>query len=241
MGIVSDDIGTANRIVGFYEYSKALEHLDDFIASATDVELEAADRIVKERDQFAVFVNLSRLLQHKPTRLAETTQVPNDDFLRRGLGWVTAVARVEVQAVMASFTAHREPFSVVEPTEFDGDEYNEVLVDGMRTHFWAFQLDPLWKKELAAKVPSSRTLAYLRRLAMLNGFTRTVVRRMGNEFNPAQANELTRWQLDIQNAGRNLREKVQLAIRGSQLQNAHASAKYRNLLQQCQGLCAGMR
>ena len=241
LGLVADDVGTANRIVGFYEYRKALSNFDKFLEEASHAEIAAADELIRERDEFAVFVNLSRLLpRNHRSKLAEVTR-PDDDFQRRGFRWLTAVARIEVQSIMAAFSSHREPFSVLPSTEFDETEYNEVLLDAMRTHFWAFESDPNWKRELASKVPSSRTLAYLRRLAMLSGFVRTVVQRMGDDFDVEQAAEITTWQENIGNSAKSLHAKVQRAINASQLSNEMDSVQIRSLLKECQGVCASFR
>jgi len=196
---------------------------------------------VKQRDEFAVYVNLSRLIRHKPTNLVEKPLAVNDDFQRRGLRWLTAVARVETHAVRAAFSGHLAPFTVLPPTEFDSDEYDEVLLDGMRTHFWAFQNDPTWRFELASKVPSSRTLAYLRRLAMLAHFVHAVAERMGDQFDIAQATEITSWQRQIRTASRRLTDKVSTAMARSQLRNLKHSTQFRDLLEQCKGACARLR
>lgn len=241
LGVKSDDVGTANRIVGFYEYTKALKHLDEFVRSATDAEIQAADEIIQQRDEFAVYVNLSRLLQQKSTNLGEKPLAKNDDFQRRGLRWLTAIARVEVHAVLAAFSGNRDPFSVLPATEFDRDEYNEVLLDGTRTHYWAFQKDPTWPRELASGVPSSRTLAYLRRLAMLSQFVHAVMQRMGDQFDVGQAAEITSWQRQIRKASEQLTSKVSAAVARSQLRSIRKSTQFHDLLEQCKGACARMR
>lgn len=240
-GLMADDISTAKRIVGFHEYTKSLGHLDAFLATATPTQIAAANEIVKRRDEFSVYVNLSRLNRQKSTDLAEKPTSEDDHFQRRGLAWLTAIARVEVQAVLAAFTARKEPFLVFPPLEFDADEYDEVLLDGMRTHFWAFQNDPIWPIELATKTPSSRTLAYLRRLAMLNAFVRTAANRWEAKFDVGQAAEITSWQRQIRQSGQLLKSKVQTAIAMSQRKNAVASRKFQMLLGQCKGTCSRLQ
>ena len=141
----------------------------------------------------------------------------------------------------AAFSGHRDPFSVMPATEFDSDEYNEVLLDGMRTHFWAFQNDPTWPLEMASKVPSSRSLAYLRRLALLAHFVHAVAERMGDQFDIAQATEITSWQSQIRKSSERLTNKVSTAMASSQLRNLKYSTQFRDLLEQCKGACARMR
>ena len=197
LGIYAADITTANRIVGFHEFTKALDNLQKFQAVASPTELRAANEFVRRRDEFSVYVNLSRLNQTKPTTLVEFPRAADDNFQRRGLDWMTALARVEVQAVLAAFTSHNAPFAVLPPTPRDVDEYNEVLTDGMRTHLWAFQNDPMWAQVLSERTPTSRTLAYLRRLALMNSFANAVTSRIGPQLTKAQADEITSWQLRL--------------------------------------------
>ncbi|MEM7312630.1 MAG: hypothetical protein AAF497_05710, partial [Planctomycetota bacterium] len=44
-----------NRIVGHYEYTQALQRLARFVRIATEVELAAAEQIVRDEKQYQVF------------------------------------------------------------------------------------------------------------------------------------------------------------------------------------------
>lgn len=241
LSIVAHDIGTVNRLVGFYEYRRALHHLDTFLATASPAEIAAADEIVTEHNELTVFVNLSRFVRPGGTGVIEDPAEGVDDFSRRGLAWLTAVARVEVQAMIAAFTSHQSPFSVFPPSDFDQQEYNEVLLDGMKTHFWAFTRDPILPAELVTKLPSARTLAYLRRLVMVRAFSRAVKANMGPQFDLSQAIEMQGWEQELGALQEKLVRKVQSVFAMSQLQTAMGKAAAQQLMQQCRGLCAGLQ
>lgn len=248
LGIVANDLATAIRIVGFHEYSQALQRLDRFLTIASPLELRAADEIVKSRNEFTVFTHLARLepRKSKPTsRRNDIPEVPDqktenkpegDEFERRGLGWITAVARVELQAVLAAFTSHQSPFMVQPPTAFDVDEYENILFDGMQTHYWRLQNDPTWRQELKAATPTTRTLAYLRRLTLLNSFTRAVFARMSSNFDQNQVTELESRLVSISNAGQHLQRKVSLAVNSSPARGTITASEYRKLLRDCQSI-----
>jgi len=55
-----DDPYLINRLVGFLEYSKALEAFDQLAALATSEEMSAIDDIIKSEPEFTVYTNLSR-------------------------------------------------------------------------------------------------------------------------------------------------------------------------------------
>ena len=46
------------RLVGFIEYGKSLEFLDKFFKDAESEEIEIAEEIVDEQNQFAIYTNL---------------------------------------------------------------------------------------------------------------------------------------------------------------------------------------
>src|SRR3569623_1152107 len=78
------DSRTLSRMVGFVEYGQALANLERFIASATPEELELAEQIVGERDDLAVFTNVSRRVEKEPSALSERAEGPADTFQGRG-------------------------------------------------------------------------------------------------------------------------------------------------------------
>lgn len=125
----------AARIVGFLEYGMALQNLDRLVAMASEKELAVVDEIIKDRDEYVVTTNLASQFENEPLR------APQGDNIRRGLGWVMALARVELGAMRAGFSNVRNPFELVPPSRYEFAEYVEIMVDSARTHYLALGND----------------------------------------------------------------------------------------------------
>ena len=178
------------RIVGFLEYSKALEFLDQLAALATPEELEAIDDIVKSEPEFTVYINLARRAEMGRSSLVEQPAGPNDDYARKGFRWVTALARVELGAMLAGFSEQPLPFAAVAGKGYDLAEYKELLLDGAKMHFWALTKDPGFLAIMRQFTPNGTTLAYLRRLNVASAFVYAVAATSGREMNPTQQQEV---------------------------------------------------
>lgn len=181
------------RAVGYYEFGMALLNLEKLIASATREELAAFDALVKDRDEFSVFVNLSRKVPHPPSSLDEEAERPGDNFERRGLAWVTALARIEVGAMLATFTEVREPFRSLAGTGFDHEAYAELIQDGMRSHYWALANDDNLP-QVVRKRPGQDILNYVRRLVMAQAFWQATFQVAADNYSPVQLQELKAWE-----------------------------------------------
>ena len=190
------------RLVGFLEYGKALQLLDALVSRSTIEEIEAFDAIVKERDELAVFTHLSRRVQPAPSRLEEPPQNANDDFERRGIRWLTALARVEFGSMLAAFTTVDHPFAATRPTAFDQFEFLSILLDGARTHYWALMQDPNLARVSRESPRQPEVLSYTRRLGLIQALIGAVL-QAGGPLTPVQVAELTQWkdQIDGYQAG----------------------------------------
>lgn len=186
------------RLVGSYEYIKALEHFDALTQISDQNELQVFDEIIREKDEFAVYVNLSRHLQRTDTTLSEASVDAEHNFERRGLAWVTALARVEVGAMLAGFTNVESPFEWVGPRPLELAAYRELLEDGTRTHYWALANDPDFQR-IATGRPDHKTVAYVRRLTVANAFLDAAAKAGVNtdDLTPQQMNELAKWKSDL--------------------------------------------
>ena len=76
------------QVVGFSEYDNALHHLDRFVSLSLPEELEVVDEILATRDEFSIYVNLSRRFDTGDSSLDQQPLHPRDDFKRQGLAWV---------------------------------------------------------------------------------------------------------------------------------------------------------
>ncbi len=187
----------ALRVVGFQEYAMALTLLDRLLASVTPEEIQVIEQIVASGDEFTVYSNLSRRLTRESSTLSEPATVYGDDFARRGLGWIMALARVELGAIVAGFTERPEPFDAVRPSRLELPAFREIMEDSMRTHFWSLQNDPVLPTLKNRVTPDPVAIAYARRVVLALEFLRAVRKLKDREFAPAQRNELDRWELQL--------------------------------------------
>ena len=186
-----------NRMVGYLEYGRALYLLDQLAKNCSAKELEVIDEIIRSRDEHAVFVNRSRILERESSALSEQPQETNDEFERRGLAWLTALARVELGALAAGFTDYPDPFALAPPGNLDRDEYAEVLLDSLRTHYWALRNDPIAANMPAARISDTQAIAYGRRVSITLAFLQAVRELQGARLAPEQLAELNRWQTEL--------------------------------------------
>jgi hypothetical protein len=183
------------RLVGFWEYMLALKHSDELVKQSTAEELELYDKLVRDRNEFAVYTNLSRKEDRGigSSLIADTE--PGDTSERRGLAWVTALARVELGAMLAAFTDISTPFEVYPSTPFDRDAYQDLILDGARSHYWALNNDSRFRKVVRG-TPDKEMLAYLRRL----GMTRKMVSAAASagDYTAPQYQELKTWHQQLE-------------------------------------------
>jgi len=151
--------------------------------------LKIADSILAESERFRIDTNLSRSIEG-PTRFAELPTSAKDDFRRTGLAWLTALARVELGAMLAGFTTIPRPFNVVTPTEFDQAQFGELLMDAYRTHFWTFRQDPAVKQFRVRGMPFQELIPYGRRTQMIHRFREAALEMFGLQMTQAQIGEL---------------------------------------------------
>ena len=199
-------------MVGFLEYSKALEAFDQLAALADYNEMNAIDEIIKSEPEFIVFTNLSRRLEQGRSSLAEKPNGANDDFSRKGFRWVTALARVEVGAMLAGFTDHPNPFAAVAGKGYDIAEYKEMLIDGAKLHFWALANDPDFAEITKNFKPDGQTLTYVRRLNVATAFVYAAAGLTGLELSPLQKEEVATYAKNLDDARNSFQNAIQLYL-----------------------------
>lgn len=179
------------RLVGFVEYSVAIDFLDQFLNSASSEERQIAEDIVAERPEFSVFTNLSRKIQGTNSFLGAPKSQENDR--RQGLKWVTALARVEVGAMLSGFSSVPEPFAAKPPTQFDVDAYQEILLDGYRTMFWSTTTDQILANSAQVAIPKDMVLIELRRVVLARAMGAAFGTAFKEKLTPVQLAELMSW------------------------------------------------
>lgn len=132
-----------SRLVGYFEYEQSLAHFQRFLAAASPSELAAADELVQARDELAIYTNLARFV--KPARnkfaessenlLVESSDIVSDNYQRRGLPWLIALAWIEHQTALVGFTASPLPLTTDMPMPPNDGAFQELLVDGALVHY----------------------------------------------------------------------------------------------------------
>lgn len=183
------------RIVGFVEYSVAIDFLDQFRSIATREEQDIAEEIVTGRDEYSIYTNLSRQWQGAGSFLSDAPPAGamQDQYRRRGLKWVTALARVEVGAMLAGFTSVADPFAVKPPTRYDLDAFRELLVDGYRSMYWSIEADQQLVNYSQVGIPKDQLIVQGRRLGIAQVFGSAVNVLQGTTMTRVQVAELATW------------------------------------------------
>lgn len=180
--------------VGFSEYGNAMMNFLKVLKSSDDEEIEAMDRIVAEKPEFIVYTNLSKKLQSGPSSLAPSNDYPDDDGARRGLGWIMALARVELGAMLTGYSDANTPFAFFPLIPFDLDEYRDLLMDGAKTHYWSLVKDPNLKEVTETSPENPIVLAYSRRLLIARTMLNSAIRLGQQSYSDFQMRELSSWQ-----------------------------------------------
>jgi hypothetical protein len=230
--ITPKDQREAALVVGFLEYAQALQRFDALIKISTPEELQAFDEIVKERAELTVFVNLSRQLRRAPSSLDESPLQAGDNFERRGLPWIMALARVELGSILAAYTYVRRPYEAVAGTRYDMAQYAEFLLDGLRMHYWALANDPDLPRIAQRFVANQESLAYIRRMTLAQAFFDAASRIAASDYAPVQVAELTQWRSTLNKVQGTLLSNMDAFI-ARQERNIEA----RRLASQCRDAC----
>ena len=158
---MSGDPYLVDRIVGNHEYRQSLGYLTDFVSSATEDEIKAADEIIEEEPQYIVYSLAG-------ANKAGSANYDHTPTLARLMG----LARVELAAIVAGFTKHPSPFEAVRATEFEMDEFRGFIEEGAFLQFEALQNDGL---VLPQSPPTTFTLAYTKRLDIARHFVNAAI------------------------------------------------------------------
>ena len=194
------------QVVGFSEYDNALHHLDRFVALSLPEELEVVDEILATRDEFSIYVNLSRRFDTGDSSLDQQPLHPRDDFKRQGLAWVMALARVERAAMLAGFTSVAIPLPLEGVRDIEKPVLAELLLDAIRSHYWSMYHDPRMALLSQGKATSRQAFVVGRRVVMLRTMINLLEDLAGDQFTPVQRSEMVRW-------SQSLNEVEQYAIR----------------------------
>ena len=221
------------RLVGYYEFGNALRDLDKLIRLSSEDEVYELDKIVAEKDEFTIYTNLSRKLKSGPSSLNEPIENERE---RRGLRWVTALARVELGSMLAAFTGVPTPYEIVANPKFDLPQYQELLLDGARTHYWALVNDPSMPKITRSLKVDEQVLSYSRRLVMARAMLRAAVKSNIRDYSPVQLRELASWKESLDEAQSLIAGKIRAFVNGSTTTQVTSKSSSRDFTAACSAM-----
>ena len=171
-------------------------------------------------------------MRRPSSSLDEKPQRANDNFERRGLAWIMALARVELGSILAAYTYHVRPFEAVAGTRYDVLPYKELLQDGLRTHYWALANDVNLPRIAARFVANQESLGYIRRMTLAQAFFEGAFKIAAPEYAPVQQAELKQWRSNLTKLQDTLTDNMQAFI-----QQQARSREARRLLSECRNAC----
>ena len=159
------------RLVGTYEYLKAIENFDQLVELSSSIEIKTYDRIIAAQREMAFFSGIATDYGiEKISRLPADEQLLINSFYRRNtLAWLLALAKVEVGATISMYGKSDDPFNAIGigKTNFGKNEYAEIISDDLASHLKAVAGDPGFQNAMNVQKPNSDTLAYLRRAKLI--------------------------------------------------------------------------
>ena len=235
------DPGILYRTVGHYEYQNALNLLDELLRISTPAEIAVYDKIISSKDQFAIYTNLSRFAKEKPSSLSSVAQ--DRDYRRSGLAWTMALSRLELMAMISVYGNQQDLSQRVQPTPFEASAFKQLLIDGMRTHYWALVNDQNFNKIMAQSIvhADAETVAYARRLNLVNSFFQAAEQYVSGELTDLQRQELAVWQRQIAKLNTQLVKNIQYYLsQQSEQKSVDTSThefSYKTQLEHCARKC----
>lgn len=163
----------------------ALRLFDSLLTQATPEEFQAINEIVSERDEFTVYSGLSRRSLGTARGFSVADDPAGKNFERRGVVWITALARVELGSILAALTPVARPFDLTGPSEIERAAYAELLLDGAQSHYAALSTDENLAL-VARRAPGTEMLRYIRRLSLVRHMLDAGARAVGAQMTPTQ-------------------------------------------------------
>jgi hypothetical protein len=173
------------RLVGTYEYKNALDSFTRLLQISAPEEIEVFDRVLDERPEFTYFQGVNSAFQTKPNlKQANPFQRERfyDEFQKKGLAWMMALARIELSATESLYGKSEFPFESTTPNAIELEAYLSVLADDVMAHMKSLASEAGFAKTIkrAGKI-DTWTLAYLRRLKLIRDMLTTIDRVGGTD------------------------------------------------------------
>jgi len=166
------------RFVGSYEYAKAVENFEQLVLISTPEELAAYDKVLNGRPEFTYF-NGANVMLDVPVDLKKANPKQRtqffDTFRKKGLAWMMALAKVELNATASMYGDAPKPFQSIRVTEYDIVPYMNVLADDAIAHLKSLSMEKGFRDVTqSGRTVDTWTIAYLRRLKMIRDMLSTL-------------------------------------------------------------------
>ena len=199
------------RLVGSFEYVRALEAFHQLLSMSSTDELAIYDEVLKERIEFS-FVNGVNLAFAAPPDLLQSREGDrarfSNEFLKKGLAWMMALARIELSATSSLYGNSRYPFESLDVTPYDAAPFVDILRDDVLAHLRSLAQEPGFREVTRrSRKPDTWTLAYLRRIKLIRDMLATLERVGG----PTVSADIQPLNKELDKYRRDLVESVQIA------------------------------
>ena len=196
------------RLVGSYEYVNALDQLTRLIDESKTEEIKIYDRFLRDRAEFTFFNGVNAAFAEQPNLVKAEPQLRQqfrDEYMKKGLAWMMALARVELAATSSLYGEVEFPFEALVTSQFDAEPYVKILRDDVVAHMKSLAKEPGFKEVLRrARKADTWTLAYLRRIKLIRDMLKSLERAGGAEV----ASEIEPLAYELKKHQRNLIDQV---------------------------------
>ena len=172
------------RLVGSYEYVRAIEDINQLVKISSKDEIEVYDMLIAAQKELAFYSGIAfkyGLVQIEKLPAADRELIESS-YKRQSLAYLLALARVEVGATISMYGNSNDLFGSIGMSRFGNQEYFEVLLDDLSAHLKAVRKDKSFQNAAFEKKPSSDTLAYLRRANLINDLLNKVMLSSNSEL-----------------------------------------------------------
>lgn len=210
-GISAADPTIPYRLVGTYEYDNAVKLLDALISSSTPEQIEVYNRFLEDRPEFT-FYNGASLLDDRALATLDlkkdTVRVKFDDeFKKKGLAWMIALAKIELGATASCYGESKTPFALYPAKEYDYIPFLEIMFDDIVAHLKGLGADQDFKQVLKShRVADTWTVAYLRRVKLI----RDMIQVLKGTGDPGLLTRLAPYDQELKRYSNRLIENIQL-------------------------------
>ena len=198
------------RFVGYYEYGQALRYLTELIRRSKPEEIEAYNRLISKRPEFAVFTNLSQNMLDSNSKLSRKSKRSDSRNRKANIYQMIALARVELGAIKSAFWGDPNAFLNKSVTLLELPALSELLLDGAIMHRAALSNNPEFQAYMQDDNPSVsiKMIAYMRRLIMINQMVKAYREIQGRKLYLEQLAELRSWERESKSALDKLQKSI---------------------------------